>query len=91
MTNKINNKINVVSTSAKDNLNKEKTEVQKLQDRINELEATNKTLQQIVQLTTPIIKIILPHLKNRPEINQESLQTIELMLQVSEFLSLDKK
>ena len=76
-----------ISTNDKVNTNEFKTEEQKLKDKIKELEATNKMLQQIIIHTTPIIKILLPYLKDREEIKKESIQAVEKMLQLCDFLN----
>lgn len=80
---------NVVSISTNKKIEDLNTDTKQLTDEIKELEATNKVLKQILIHTIPIIKVILPHLKNRPEIKEESLQAVEKMLQIYDFLNIE--
>lgn len=64
-------------------LGKEKTEVDKLNDKIKEQEGTIQALQGMLGQMVPVVEVILPLLKERPEIDQQMVAQIERMTQIA--------
>lgn len=83
----MDDRINVAGIPATEVMGKEKTEEDKLKDKIEELNATIKALKGIISQLVPVVNVLLPHLKKIPEINQESLAKVEKITQIATMMS----
>ena len=83
----MDDRINVAGIPATEVMGKEKTEEDKLKDKIEELNATIKALKGIMSQLVPVVNVLLPHLKKIPEINQESLAKVEKITQIATMMS----
>ena len=63
-----------------------KTEVEQLQDKIKQQEATIQALQGMLGQVLPVVEVLLPHLKNVPQINQDNINQVERMVQIARMM-----
>lgn len=80
-------RINEAGIPASEVLGKEKTEEEKLKDKIKELEGTIGALKGMLSQLIPVVQAILPHLKKHPQINQDHVAQIEKVVQLATMLS----
>lgn len=64
----------------------EKTEEEKLRDKIKQQEATIGALKGMMGQLVPVVEVILPLLKERPEIDKKLTDQVERMVQISNML-----
>lgn len=67
-------------------LGKEKTEEDKLRDKIKEQEGTIQALQGMLGQMVPVVESILPLFKERPEIDKQLIAQIERMTQIANMM-----
>lgn len=65
---------------------KEKTEVEKLQDEIKQKDATIGALKGMLGQMVPVVEVMLPLLKEQPQLDKKLLDQIERMTQISKML-----
>lgn len=65
---------------------KEKTEVEKLQDEIKQKDATIGALKGMLSQMVPVVEVMLPLLKEQPQLDKKLLDQIERMTQISKML-----
>ena len=85
----MSDRINEAGIPASEVLGKEKTEEDKLKDKIKELEGTIQALKGMMGQLIPVVDVLLPYLKNRPEMDKQALAQVEKMIQIAKMLSSD--
>lgn len=70
----------------KPEIKQEKTELEKLQDKIKQQEGTIGALKGMLGQMVPVVEAILPLLKERPELDKDMLAQVERMTQISKML-----
>lgn len=83
----MSDRINEAGVPASEMMNKVKTEEEKLQDKIKEMEGTIQALKGMLSQLIPVVEVIVPHLKNHPQVDQEKVAQIEKMVQIATMLS----
>ena len=85
----MSDRINEAGIPASEVLGKEKTEEDKLRDKIKEQEGTIQALKGMMGQLIPVVDVLLPHLKNRREMDKQALAQVEKMIQIAKMLSSD--
>ena len=85
----MSDRINEAGIPASEVLGKEKTEEDKLKDKIKEQEGTIQALKGMMGQLIPVVDVLLPHLKNRPEMDKQAVAQVEKMIQIAKMLSSD--
>lgn len=67
-------------------MTEQETEIKQLQDKIKQQEATIQALQGMLGQVLPVVEVLLPHLKNIPQINQDTISQVERMTQVARMM-----
>lgn len=85
----MSDRINEAGIPASEVLNKEKTEEDKLKDKIKEQEGTIQALKGMMNQLIPVVDVLLPHLKQSPLMDKELLAQVEKMIQIAKMLCSD--
>ena len=83
----MSDRINEAGIPAKEMMNKVKTEEEKLQDKIKEMEGTIQALKGMLSQLIPVVSAVLPHMKKHPQIDQQMVAQVEKMVQIATMLS----